>query len=96
MNLSQTSYIGTPQQNGRVERKHQHILNMLVLYVSKKIRLFRGTPNEMLFGRPHLFDDLRVFGCLCFAHNQRSKDDKFASRSQKCVFVRYLFDKKGL
>lgn len=38
---------------------------------------------------------LRVFRSLCYAHNQRSRGDKFASRSRQCVFVGYPSDKKG-
>ncbi|XP_074266144.1 uncharacterized protein LOC141588612 [Silene latifolia] len=41
------------------------------------------------------FLTLRVFGCLCFAHNQRAKGDKFASRSRKCAFIGYPSRKKG-
>lgn len=41
------------------------------------------------------YADLRVFGCLCYAHNQKSKGDKYMSRSRKCVFVGYPQGKKG-
>lgn len=44
---------------------------------------------------PPSYDALRVFGYLCFAHNQKAKGDKFASRSRRCVFVAYPRDKKG-
>lgn len=53
------------------------------------------TPYEILFNTLPVFDELRVFGSLCYAHNQRAKNDKFASRSRKCVFVGYPFGKKG-
>ncbi|XP_074306565.1 uncharacterized protein LOC141641817 [Silene latifolia] len=33
-------------------------------------------------------------GSLCFAHDQRAKGDKFASRSRKCVFMGYPMGKK--
>ena len=36
-----------------------------------------------------------MFGSLCFAHNQRAKGDKFASRTRKCIFVGYPFGTKG-
>ena len=49
----------------------------------------------MLFGKVPSYDAIRVFGCLCYAHNQRNKGDKFASRSRKCIFVGYPFGKKG-
>ena len=53
------------------------------------------TPFEILFHKPPAFDAIRTFGCLCFAHNQKTKGDKFASKSRKCVFVGYPFGKKG-
>lgn len=36
-----------------------------------------------------------MFGCLGFAVNLKSRRDKFASRSRRCVFVGYSFGKKG-
>jgi len=38
---------------------------------------------------------LRVFGSLCYGHNQNRQRDKFDSRSRKCVFVGYPFGQKG-
>ncbi|XP_026435026.1 uncharacterized protein LOC113332446 [Papaver somniferum] len=38
---------------------------------------------------------LKVFGCLCYVHDQSSKRDKFASRGRRCVFLGYPFGKKA-
>jgi len=116
--MFQTSCTGTPQQNGRVERKHRHILNvaralrfqgnlplsfwgeciMTAGYLINRTPtpLLNGkTPYEVLNGKPPSYDHLRVFGSLCYAHNQGWKGDKFATRSKKCVFVGYPHGKKG-
>ncbi|KAJ4718835.1 Retrovirus-related Pol polyprotein from transposon TNT 1-94 [Melia azedarach] len=116
--LFQTSCVGTPQQNGRVERKHKHILQVRralrfqanlpiyfwgegVLAATHLINrtpsplLNNKTPYEILFGNPLSYNAIRTFGCLFFAHNQKTKGDKFASRSRKCVFLGYLFGKNG-
>ncbi|RVW97398.1 Retrovirus-related Pol polyprotein from transposon TNT 1-94 [Vitis vinifera] len=116
--LFQTSCVGTPQQNGRVERKHKHILNVgralrfqanlpiyfwgeSVLAAAHLINrtpsplLHNKTPFEILFGTPPSYAAIHTFGCLSFAHDQKSKSDKFASRSRKCVFLGYPFGKKG-
>ncbi|GAA0167597.1 hypothetical protein LIER_22488 [Lithospermum erythrorhizon] len=52
------------------------------------------SPYELLYGKPHTYSHLRVFGALCFVHNQKSKLDKFSSRSTRCIFVGYPFGKK--
>ncbi|XP_060675585.1 uncharacterized protein LOC132804998 [Ziziphus jujuba] len=116
--LFQTSCVGTPQQNGRIERKHKHILNVgralrfqatlpiyfwgeSVLAAAHLINrtpsplLHNKTPFEILFGTPPSYEAIHTFGCLSFAHDQKSKGDKFASRSRKCVFLGYPFGKKG-
>lgn len=53
------------------------------------------TPYEILFGTPPSYNTICTFGCLCFAHNQKVKGDKFASRSRKYIFLGYPFWKKG-
>ncbi|XP_019084216.1 PREDICTED: uncharacterized protein LOC109125890 [Camelina sativa] len=116
--VHQTSCVGTPQQNGRVERKHRHILNVAraLLFQSSfstkfwgesvltAVYLINRTPSRLLGGKTpyeilHRFspnyDNLRVFGCLAYAHNQRRHGDKFESRSRKCLFIGYPFGKKG-
>jgi hypothetical protein len=49
----------------------------------------------MLHGQAPIFDHLKVFGCLCYAHNLGKTSDEFSSRSRKCVFVGYPYGKKG-
>ena len=116
--IFQTSCVGTSQQNGRVERKHKHILNVgralrfqahLPIYfwgecVLAAVHLINRTPSpflqnktpyELLYGTQPSYNLIRTFGCRCFAHNQQTQGDKFASRSRKWIFVGYPFGKKG-
>jgi len=49
----------------------------------------------MIHNNVPIYDYVKVFGCLCFEKNISKGQDKFASRSRKCIFVGYPFGKKG-
>lgn len=115
--IHQTSCTYTPQQNGIVERKHRHLLNVsrslmfqggIPLYlwtecVLTAVYLINRLPSSVLNGKspcelvysvePSL-SHLRSFGCLCFS-KVLNCHDKFASKSEKCVFIGYSSSKKG-
>ena len=59
-------------------------------------KLLNGqTPFERLYLRSPPLTHLRVFGCLCYAHNQNHRGDKFDSRSVQGVFIGSPTGKKG-
>ena len=53
-----------------------------------------NSPYNMVFNNKCSLNHLRAFGCLCFA-TVLNNDDKFSSRSEKCVLVGYASFKKG-
>lgn len=59
-------------------------------------KLLQGkTPYECLYGKRPEYNNIKLFGCLCFAHQVRRDKDKFGASSRKCIFVGYPFGKKG-
>ena len=96
--IHQTSIVGTPQQNGVVERKHRHLLE-----TTRAIRFHGSLPKkfwgECILAATHLINlmpsyaHLRVIGCLCFAHIKSS--DKFEPRARKFILLGYPFGQKG-
>ncbi|CAH9129000.1 unnamed protein product [Cuscuta epithymum] len=107
--IFQTSCVYTPQQNGRVERKHRHILEMartLRFHANLPIEFWgecvltagylinrlpspvidNKSPYELLYNKIPIYSQLRVFGCLCYAHEPNNGGDKFGPRGVRCVF----------
>lgn len=49
------------------------------------------SPYEVLYGKPPIYDDLKVFGTLCYATVVPQSSDKFASRAVKGAFLGYPY-----
>lgn len=116
--LHQTSCVYTPQKNGRVERKHRHILNIARTLLFQAVLptkfwgenvlttayLINHTPTSLLAGKtpykilhstPPSYENLCVFGSLCYAQRHSALKDKFQERNRKCIFVGYPHGQKG-
>ncbi|GJW93957.1 ribonuclease H-like domain-containing protein [Tanacetum coccineum] len=94
LKVHQTSCSYTPQQNGIVERKHRHLLNVARSLLLPSSVLNGRSPYQLVFNRKPSLKHLRVFGCLCFA-TILNNHDKFSSRAEKCVLIGYSSFKKG-
>lgn len=53
------------------------------------------SPHKILFQTKFKYDQIRVFGCLCYISNMSPPVDKFARKALQCVFLGYPFHKKG-
>lgn len=51
------------------------------------------SPYEVLFSKKSSYENLRVFGSLCYVYNKTH--DKFSLRFTRCIFLEYSHGKKG-
>jgi len=68
----------------------EHIINMLPTPVLNDF-----SPQEMLYKTPADFNQLKVFGSLCYASTLSTNRSKFDPRASKCVFIGFKKEKKG-
>lgn len=113
----QYTCVYTLQQNGVIERKHRHILNVArsLLFQSRIPLHFWGecvlmavylinqlplpilsikSPFQILYNRPPSLDNLKVFGCQCYATVVHYKY-KFDPHATICIFMGYPHGQKG-
>jgi hypothetical protein len=53
------------------------------------------TPYYSLFGHTPRYQDLRVFGCLCYVNTFSTAKNKLSPRATKCVFLGYPSQHRG-
>lgn len=93
MNLAQTLKF---QDNLPIQFQGECVLETCYLInhaMSKVFNYFKF--YEKLFGEPHMFTNMKAFCCLYYAHHQCCYGNKFASRSQQCIFLGYSYGQKG-
>nr|GEV40152.1 retrovirus-related Pol polyprotein from transposon TNT 1-94 [Tanacetum cinerariifolium] len=73
----------TPQQNGVAERMNQ---TLMARARSPSTAIGLKTPQEVWFGKPSNYSDLRIFGCPAYAHvNDGKRNAPRPARYAGCV-----------
>ncbi|KAG8478359.1 hypothetical protein CXB51_028117 [Gossypium anomalum] len=83
-----------PQQNGVAEQMNRTIMEKaeaasttcFLINRSPSVAIEKKTPQEVWFGNPANYSDLKIFGCHAYAHIDNGK---LEPRSIKCVFLGY-------
>jgi len=57
--------------------------------------LHQKSPFQMLYHKPPVFVDLKVFGSLCFVSTLEQHRTKLDPRARKCIFMGYRYGTKG-
>lgn len=57
--------------------------------------LTEKTPFDLVRGQSLSYSDFKIFECLPYARDHCLPKDKFRTRSQPCIFLGYVFGKKG-
>lgn len=83
----------SPQQNGIVERKHRHLLQVARALMFQILGW--KSPFELLFGRLFDLTVVRPLGCLVYKANILPTKSKFTTRSLQCVFLGFAPNQKG-
>ncbi|KAL6316986.1 hypothetical protein AAG906_026677 [Vitis piasezkii] len=88
-------------QNGRVERKHRHVvetglaLQLHFLSIECQVRYSKITPLFHTFQKVPDYKSLRVFGCLCYPFIRPYNSHKLQYRSVQSLFLGYSLHNKG-
>ena len=53
------------------------------------------SPYFRLFAKQHNYDNLRIFGCVCFVHLPPHERHKLSAQSVRCAFLGYNVCQKG-
>lgn len=53
------------------------------------------TPYEIVFGQKPNYDFMKVFGCLAYYRNTKTKGDKFEMKGRPGIFLAYPMGTKG-
>lgn len=67
-----------------------HLINRLPSQV-----LHMESPYFRLFAKQPSYDNLRIFGCVCFVHLPPHERNKLSAQSVKCAFLGYNVCQKG-
>ncbi|KAL0401780.1 UNVERIFIED_CONTAM: Retrovirus-related Pol polyprotein from transposon RE1 [Sesamum latifolium] len=66
-----------------------HIINKL-----PSSKLYWKSPYELVYNKPPTYDNMKAFGCLCFASNTNPHKSKFDPRAIQCGFIGYIQGQK--